>query len=100
MPSEMAEIRVNEGRRENILKAAGTLMMSALPLIVVLRLTLFPREASAKASILESLSPTLIKLRAEPWNERVEREELSARRRRTKGDAIVCIIWFRFWPFW
>lgn len=73
----------------NPLKAAGTPMINALPLMASLRLTLLPGEFSTKTSRLGSLSPTLMKERAEAWKPLDEREALRATRRRAVVDDIV-----------
>lgn len=63
-------------------------MINALPVIVSDKLTLLPGEFSTRTSRLGSLSPTLMKARAEEWKLLVGREALSASRRKIVVDAI------------
>jgi hypothetical protein len=70
------------------LKAAGTPMIKAFPLIASLKLTLLPGELSTRTSRFGSLSPTLMKARAELWKF-LGREALSASRRSAIVEAII-----------
>lgn len=90
--SSIFDLRFNfiSGKQNcNSLKAAGTPMIKALPLMASLKLTLLPGEFSTKTSRLGSLSPTLMKERVEAWKLLDEREALRATRRRAIVDAIV-----------
>jgi hypothetical protein len=70
------------------LKAAGTPMIKAFPVIASLKLILLPGELSTKTSRLGSLSPTLIKARAELWKF-LGREALRGSRRSAIVEAII-----------
>ena len=63
-------------------------MIKAFPLIASLRLTLLPGELSTRTSRFGSLSPTLMKARAELWKF-LGREALSANRRSAIVEAII-----------
>lgn len=72
----------------NLLNAAGTPIIRALPLICSLRLTLFPGESSTRTSRLGMLSPTLTNCLGEIWRER-QWEALIASPRMTLDDGLM-----------
>lgn len=63
-------------------------MIKAFPLIASLKLILLPGEFSTRTSRFGSLSPTLMKARAELWKF-LGREALSANRRSAIVEAII-----------
>jgi len=68
-------------------------MIKDLPVVTCsLKLTLLPGEFSTKTSTFGTLSPTLIKARAELWKDLDDREALSASLRRAVVDAIVVTV--------
>ena len=75
--------------REILLKAAGTPIINAFPVVNSLKLTLLPGLFSTRTSRFGSLSPTLMKARAELWKDRAGRVAPKATRRRANCDAIV-----------
>ncbi len=77
--------------KDYLLKAAGTPMIKALPVMVSLKLTLLPGEFSTRTSRFGSVSPILMKARAEEWNLKIPvgREALRAARRRTVVETIL-----------
>ncbi len=77
---------------QDLLKAAGTPMIKAFPVIASPKLTLLPGELSTRTSRLGILSPTLMKARDELWKVREvreAREPLRVNRRRARVEAML-----------
>lgn len=73
----------------NVLKAAGTPMIRALSLMILLRFTLLPGLFSTKTPRLGSLSPILMNALAVLWKLLEGRAALSADLRRTEVEAMT-----------
>jgi hypothetical protein len=83
---------MNVNYQHDLLKAAGTPMIRAFPLMVSLRFTLFPGELSTRTSRLGSLSPTLINAREELWKALEVREAPRASLRRANVEAMLQLV--------